>query len=199
MLVAVCLLAAACVRPPLEPPAPPPAEPTSPAPAPPPVCERIARIEVRKSARTLLASCSGGARVTFPVALSRQPLGPKLRAGDERTPEGEYRIAGAPRPSRFHFFVQIDYPSRADAEVGLRDGVIGKRAYRRILAAHDAGKLPPQDTALGGAVGLHGEGERWRGDSLALDWTRGCVALADEHLDFLLARAPAGTPVSIEP
>jgi hypothetical protein len=95
--------------------------------------------------------------------------------------------------------VQIDYPSRADAEVGLRSGVIGRRVYREIVAAHDAGKLPPQETRLGGAVGFHGEGERWRGASSTLDWTRGCFALADEHIDFLIARAPPGTPVTIVP
>ncbi len=188
------------MRPPAEAPALEPIEPALPAPAPAPTaCDRIERIEVHKSARTLVALCEGGARRTFPVALSRQPTGAKRRAGDDRTPEGDYRIAGPARPSRFHRFVQIDYPSRADAEVGRATGVIGRRVYERILRAHDAGTLPPQDTPLGGTVGFHGEGERWRGSSADLDWTRGCLALADEHLDFVIARAPAGTPVSITP
>jgi murein L,D-transpeptidase YafK len=197
VLAAAWLVACAGARPPAEPAAPAPAEPAPPPAV--PACERIERIEVHKAARTLLALCEGGARKTFPVALSRQPIGPKRRSGDDRTPEGQYRLIGKPRPSRFHYFVQIDYPSRADAEVGLRTGVIGRRVYREILAAHDAGRLPPQDSGLGGVVGFHGEGERWRGASATLDWTRGCFALADEHIDFLIARAPAGTPVTIAP
>ena len=35
------------------------------------------------------------------------------------------------------------------------------------------------------------------GESHDLDWTFGCIALSDADLDFLIARAPAGTPLSI--
>src|SRR5215475_9239412 len=109
------LAGCALFRPPL--PAPPelPPPPPAPAPAPPPPCARIERIEVRKAERALVAECVGGGRLELPVALSRE-RGPKRRRGDERTPEGEYRIAGRARPSRFHRFLAIDYPSDADAE-----------------------------------------------------------------------------------
>lgn len=155
------------------------------------------RIEVSKSARTLAAHCEGGASLVFPVALAREP-GPKRRAGDLRMPEGEYRIAGAARASRFGLFLPIDYPSAADAARGLADGVIGREAYAAIARAHARGEPPPQDTALGGQLGLHGEGARWRGD-LDLDWTEGCVALADEAIDRLARLVARGTPVRITP
>jgi murein L,D-transpeptidase YafK len=176
---------------------PPPAPPAPPAPAPPAACERVARIEVSKSARTLTAECEGGARLVFPVALAREP-GPKRRAGDLRMPEGEYRIAGAARASRFGLFLPIDYPSPADAARGLAAGVIAREAYDAIVRAHERGALPPQDTALGGHLGLHGEGERWRGD-LDLDWTEGCVALADAAIGRLARLVARGTPVAIHP
>ncbi len=162
-------------------------------------CEVIFRLEVRKSERTLLADCEGGARLEFKVALSRAREGPKRRASDWKTPEGTYRIAGTPRPSRFHLFLPIDYPQRTDVEAGLRDGVIGRRAAHRLLASLAAGELPRQDTPLGGDLGFHGEGERWRGDSEVLDWTYGCFALADDDMDFIAARARIGTPVVILP
>ena len=194
--VALALLALAigCAKPVPAPPPPPPAPPAAP---PPPACERVARIEVRKSARTLIAECDGGARLVFPVALARE-RGPKQRAGDLRMPEGESRIAGGAHASRFGLFLPIDYPSAADAARGVVAGVISREEYDAIVRAHERGAPPPQDTALGGHLGLHGEGTRWRGD-LDLDWTEGCVALADEAIDRLARLVARGTPVRITP
>jgi len=184
-----------------RPPAQPPQEAATPARQPPSGsstrCERIERVEVHKSDRTLLAHCLGGGRLAFPIALSREP-GPKRARGDQRTPEGAYRIAAPARPSRFHRFVPIDYPSLADAEAALAEGRITASERDAIALAHREGRLPPQDTALGGHLGFHGEGSRWRGD-LDLDWTEGCFALADEAIEVLGARAPPGTPVRILP
>lgn len=203
----------ACARPPVVGPEPdsagaasvPSTPPTLvvPEPAPPPdplglPCERVRRIEVRKAERRLEAWCEEGGLRAFPIALSREPVGAKLRRGDERIPEGDYRIAGSPRPSRFHRFIPIDYPSIADADRALASRLISNADHRRIVAAHAAGRLPPQDTRLGGWLGFHGEGRRWRGD-LDLDWTEGCVAVADEAIDWLARHAARGTPVSIRP
>jgi hypothetical protein len=158
----------------------------------------VTRIEVRKRERALEAWCDGGGLRAFPIALSRAPEGAKRLRGDERTPEGDYHVAGAARPSRFHLFIPIDYPSPQDADRALAERTISSAAYRRILAAHAAGRMPPQDTALGGLLGFHGEGERWRGD-LDLDWTQGCFALPDSAIDWLAQRARPGTPVRILP
>jgi murein L,D-transpeptidase YafK len=155
-------------------------------------------MEVRKASRRLEAHCEGGGVVAMTVALGREP-GPKRRAGDHRTPEGAYRVAGPARRSRFHRFLPIDYPAPADADLALREGRLSRADHARILAAHARGGLPPQDTPLGGQLGLHGEGERWRGDSAHLDWTYGCLGLRDGDLDFLAARAPRGTPLRILP
>jgi len=164
----------------------------------PPPCARVERIEVRKSERRLVAQCAGGGRLELAIALSRE-TGPKLRRGDERTPEGEYRTFGRARPSRrFHLFLPLAYPSDADAERAFAAGRIGAAERDEIAAAHRAGRLPPQTTALGGWLGFHGEGPRWQGD-LDLDWTEGCFALTDEGIDALAERTPPGTPVRIVP
>lgn len=181
-----------------------PPEPQATIPAPPPPdprslsCPSVARLEVRKHERVLEAWCVGGGLRVFPIALSREPIGAKRQSGDQRIPEGAYHIAGSARSSRFHLFLPIDYPSPADADRGLAEGVISRRDHRRIRAAHAAGRMPPQDTALGGLLGFHGEGARWRGD-LDLDWTEGCVAVEDETIRWLAAHATRGTPVSIRP
>jgi murein L,D-transpeptidase YafK len=193
------LLAAACAAP--APPGPqpvPPPEPVQPAPLPAPgACPRIRLIEVYKQERRLVAHCDDLTTREFGVALGREPLGNKQRVGDERTPEGLYRVAGPARRSRFHLFLPIDYPNAEDADAGLELGRISAADHARIVRAHERGRMPPQDTALGGQLGFHGEGERWRGESDLLDWTYGCVALADDDIDFIAERAPPGTPVRI--
>lgn len=195
-LVAASLLLSGCPKQ-LPPPAPTP----TPAPAPPPEaggeCKRVLAIEVRKHARKLTAECAGGAQLEFPIALSRE-RGPKRMRGDQKMPEGEYEIAGPPRKSRFHVFLPIDYPSRADADLALKEGRIDRGVHAAIAKAQAQGRMPPQDTALGGALGIHGEGARWRGD-LDLNWTEGCVALTDRAIDQLSRLVRRGTKVRIVP
>lgn len=162
-------------------------------------CRSIVAIEVRKAERALVAQCSDGEPIRFRAALGREPRGPKERRGDMKTPEGTYRLAGPPRSSRFHIFLPIDYPTEGDAERALRTGLITGAERDEILAARSADRLPPQDTRLGGHLGIHGEGPRWQGDSAGLDWTHGCVGLADRDVEFLATRVSTGTPVIIVP
>ena len=164
-----------------------------------PPCRRIVYIEVVKSEHRLRAWCEQGASVDMTIALGREPQGPKRVADDLRTPEGLYRVSGAARPSRFHAFVPIDYPSAEDAERAFRDGRIGLEDRERILDAHLHRLAPPADTPLGGAIGFHGEGERWAGDSASLDWTFGCIAVRDADIEYLVTRIETGVPVWIRP
>lgn len=208
MFILVLCPGLACTRPPapvteVEVPSPqPPSPAVEPTPAPPdPLelpCSAVERLEVRKRERRLEAWCAGGGLRVFAIALSREPVGAKQRSGDQRIPEGDYRIAGSARPSRFELFIPIDYPSSADADRGLAEGLIARDVHRRILAAHAHGQLPPQDTALGGLLGFHGEGPRWTG-YLDLDWTQGCVAVSDETIRWLARHVQRGTPVTIRP
>jgi hypothetical protein len=164
-----------------------------------PSCPQIAHIEVRKSERRLVARCNAGPAVVMKVALGRQPVGPKTVQGDLRTPEGSYVVSGPATRNRFHRFIPIDYPSRHDADVGLESGTISAAEHARIVARRAHDRTPPQDTALGGELGLHGEGPRWQGESAELDWTFGCVAVRDHEIDFLAQRVKVGTPVWIIP
>jgi hypothetical protein len=86
-----------------------------------------------------------------------------------------------------------------DATAARADGRLSESDFERIAAAHRNRLPPPYDTPLGGDLGFHGEGERWKGDSPYLDWTYGCVAVADEEIEFLAARTEYGVPVWIHP
>ena len=162
-------------------------------------CPAIVSVRIEKAARQLTVECSDGTRQHLRVGLGREPIGAKRRRGDQRTPEGRYHVAEAPRASQYHRFIALDYPAVEDAERALAEGRIDRALHRRIVDAHRAGTLPPQDTALGGHVGIHGEGYVWSGTSSFLDWTLGCIALSDVDVEFLAARLAPGVPVSITP
>jgi lipoprotein-anchoring transpeptidase ErfK/SrfK len=162
-------------------------------------CRRIARIDVWKASHRLKATCENGAELTMTVAIGRGARAAKQESGDARTPEGRYAVAGAARTSRFHLFIPIDYPSVSDAERGLSEGIVDATTHAQILDAHSAGRLPPQDTALGGSIGLHGEGEDWQGESRRSDWTLGCIAVSDDEIERLAERVHVGVPVWIHP
>jgi murein L,D-transpeptidase YafK len=162
-------------------------------------CLRIDRIEVWKQKRMLRAYCKNGAVVAMDIAIGRQELGRKTSAGDNRTPEGRYRIVAPASEGRFHLFIPIDYPARADADIAWLEDRISGADYWRIVSALKEGLLPPQDTPLGGDIGFHGEGERWQGDSQNHDWTYGCIAVTDREIEFLAERIEIGVPVWIHP
>jgi len=143
--------------------------------------------------------CASGATLRWTAAIGREPSGTKILVGDLRTPEGRYRVAGDLEPSRFHGFIPIDYPSIEDADRALADGRLSVADRERIAGAHQRGELPPVDTPLGGGIGIHGEGTRWRGESEFLDWTYGCIAITDTQLEFLAQRVSPGVIVEIHP
>lgn len=145
---------------------------------------RGALVVVSKSARRLMLYDRGVAVACYRVALGFAPDGHKLVQGDGRTPEGWYRTSDKPWSS-FEHAIAIHYPNAVDARDAAGDGRIGRRTRDTIVDAIDRGKLPPQATALGGAVLIHGGGS-------SSDWTLGCVALDDAELVELRGQLPAG-------
>jgi lipoprotein-anchoring transpeptidase ErfK/SrfK len=143
---------------------------------------------------------------TYVIGLGQKPLGHKQEAGDNRTPEGRYRITQkrrGPFPGTYGAFmgtrwIGLSYPNDQDAEAGLRRGALTKSEVEQIRAAHRAGTQPPQDTKLGGGIGIHGWSGRWPGeDRQNLTW--GCISLQNPDLEDLYDRVEIGTPVIILP
>jgi len=116
---------------------------------------------------------------------------------DEKTPLGEYRIARIAKRTPFHRFFGLDYPSAEQAERAFQAGVINERQYHSIRTAMRRGEAPPQDTPLGGYIGIHGVGE---GDQLiheSFNWTNGCIALSNEQIDDMARWIHIGTRVVV--
>lgn len=128
----------------------------------------------------------------YQIGLGPSPKGDKYLRGDGRTPEGEYFVCVKNNSSQYYKSLGINYPSPKHAENGLACGMISYGDYCSIVRANDAKRLPPPNTALGGAVFIHGGG-------CNMDWTLGCVALANGAMDELFDVVSIGTPVYILP
>lgn len=125
------------------------------------------------------------------VATGQNPAD-KRREGDRATPEGSFYICYINPNSRYLRFLGISYPNVEDAERGLRDGLIDRAQYERIVQAIATRQCPPWDTALGGEIGLHGPSPHGNA-------TLGCVAMAPEHIERLYGLLTLGDEVIIEP
>jgi len=154
-------------------------------------------VVVEKQRRRLALYRGGALAGCWRVALARpahpersdreavvESKGAKQVEGDLRTPEGWYRTSDRPT-SRFHRAIAVHYPNLDDAERGVGAGDIDAATRDEIAAALADGVEPPQHTALGGEILIHGGGS-------AADWTLGCVALDDADIDALRARLPDG-------
>jgi murein L,D-transpeptidase YafK len=148
-------------------------------------------IVVTKSKRLLRLYSAGRVVKEYRVGLGLSPVEDKIRAGDRRTPEGEFNICQKNSHSQFYLSLELSYPSKRHAERGLRDGLITRAQYNQIVNALDRKRVPPQNTRLGGELFIHGNGSR-------SDWTWGCVALDDKDVRELFDAIPVGTPVTIE-
>lgn len=116
---------------------------------------------------------------TYAVALGRGGLGKKLMAGDNKVPEGRYRITGRNPHSAFHLSLRIGYPTLKQIEDARRRGI-----------------------DPGGDITIHGiaNGFGWIGAShRRTDWTRGCIAVTDQEIEEIWRMVPDGTPILIKP
>jgi len=157
-------------------------------------------IEIDKTTRLLVVRAGEDILKTFRVSIGRGGNGDKSKQGDKKTPVGTYRVVGFNESSKFDTFVRLNYPNVKDAYYGLRNAVISRPEFDRILSALRAGSLPPQNTALGGAIGIHGIGEETPDKVLIhdnLDWTEGCIALRNAEIHELRPFLGVGTRVVI--
>ena len=147
---------------------------------------------VLKAARQLEVHSGDEVLRRYRIGLGFEPEGDKEREGDGKTPEGSFKVVRRLPGSTYYKAFLIDYPGVQDAERGLKDGLIGRSTAAKIRDAHESNTVPPQYTALGGLIEIHGMGSR-------VDWTLGCVALDNEAIDALWPHVKIGTPVVIRP
>jgi len=137
------------------------------------------RVVILKSRRLLMLMRNGKPFAQFPIALGFHPVGPKVREGDGRTPEGFYTIDGRNRHSPYHLSLHVSYPNEID----------------RIASAQD-------HENTGNAIAIHGmPAEFGHTDPIGYfkDWTDGCVSVGNIAIEKIWASVDDGTPVEIRP
>jgi murein L,D-transpeptidase YafK len=132
-----------------------------------------------KSDRRLTLFHRGEVVKTYDVALGKDPVGPKLRRGDGRTPEGTYFIEGRNPQSKYHLSLRVSYPSQSDIKRSAKLGV----TTGGDIMIHG---LPPAFATVGA---LHRQ----------QDWTEGCVAVTNEEIEEIWRSVPNGAWIQIRP
>ena len=141
--------------------------------------EPVDKVLIEKKKRRLTLISKGKAIKVYKIALGGNPVGPKEREGDKKTPEGTYTIESRNRHSEYHLSLRISYPNEKDI----------KRAKARGVSP-------------GSNIMIHGikNGLAWVGGfHTKMDWTEGCIAVTNKEMEEIARLVPNGTPVEIRP
>jgi murein L,D-transpeptidase YafK len=137
------------------------------------------RVIVHKKERTMDLIEGRQVIKTYKIALGGNPIGPKTRQGDHRTPEGIYVIDRRNPQSQFHRSLHISYPNAGERERARKLGV-----------------------SPGGDIFIHGlpNGYGFLGAAhRARDWTDGWIAVTDQEIEEIWTLVENGTSIEIRP
>ncbi len=153
-------------------------------------------VDTRKAVLSVVLN--GRVEARFPgIAIGRAGVVRLRRRDDNATPLGTFRIAWINDHSVFHRFFGFDYPTPPYVWRAFDHDLIGPETVRRILWAVRHHRLPPQDTPLGGDLGIHGLGHADPWIHRRLNWTGGCIALTNAQIDRLARWVRIGTKVVV--
>jgi murein L,D-transpeptidase YafK len=140
---------------------------------------RIDHIVVRKAQRHMYLMDGDKIVRSYKIALGLEPVGPKERDGDFRTPEGWYHLARRNPRSDYFLSIQISYPNASDAQ----------RAHLHHWQT-------------GGSIMIHGLPNRLKNSPWYYrhnDWTDGCIAVSDADMVEIWLLTREGMPIEILP
>jgi LysM repeat protein len=156
-------------------------------------------ILINKSSHTLSLYIGGIWLKSYPLELGDGGLADKKVQGDHKTPEGTFYIAekSVLEPADKFLgtrWLRLSYPNVEDAERGIRQGLIDQKTHDAIMTAWKNKDIPPQYTALGGGVGIHGGNSKEQGSN----WTWGCIGLSNKDVEDIFNFVAVGTPIIIQ-
>lgn len=132
-----------------------------------------------------------------PVSLGRGGADTMRTQGGNVTPKGEFRVNRFNWESQWHVFVGLDYPTPSHARMALESGLYTEQDYADYFAYYRHHGYPPQQTVLGGFIGIHGLGRADPEVHASYHWTQGCVAVTDVQIERLSELIDIGTRVVI--
>ena len=116
-------------------------------------------VRIHKGLRELrLLGPDGAVVMKAPIALGWEPLGPKDREGDGKTPEGVYTLCLTKEAGRHGQSLGLSYPGVPDADAALAEGRIDRPTHEAILAAHR--RQPAPWGSPWGEIYIHGAARR---------------------------------------
>lgn len=138
---------------------------------------RADKVRVVKSESRLYLLRDDEVMTSYPVVFGANPVGHKVQEGDQRTPEGWYLLDYKNDESRFYRSIRISYPNAEDVYWARQRGV-------------DPGRH----------IMIHGQNnEMPEGVTRTDNWTDGCIAMSNQHMDELWSAIDLDTPIEIEP
>lgn len=141
--------------------------------------EPVVKVFVKKSEQKMYLLDKNDEIVReYHIALGDNPKGHKQQEGDEKTPEGNYRLDYKNENSIAYRSIHISYPNEQD------------KAYARQLGV-----------SPGGAIMIHGQMngyEIFAALNQKRNWTDGCIAVTNAEMDEIMALVKVGTPIEIE-
>lgn len=155
--------------------------------------EPSTRIYVSKMNKELTLIADNKVVGKWPCSLGEfSANGTKQKQGDRTTPNGDYYICVRNDKSAYHLSLGLSYPDKAAADRGFEAGIISQVEKDAIYSAIDKKVCPPWNTALGGAIMIHGNYQKGIP-------TAGCVAVSDNVMDILWPYGQLGIKVSVGP
>ena len=142
---------------------------------------KVNNILVRKAERKMYLRNDDKIVKQYTIRLGRNPVGPKMKEGDSRTPEGDYKIIAHNPKSAFHKALRISYPTE-----------------EQVKNAENSGY------SAGGDIMIHGYPNRAPNFLFHLvhrfrDWTAGCIAVNDDEIEEIYDLVRDNTLIRIEP
>lgn len=139
----------------------------------------VDRVLVHKAERRLFLMQGETIVRSYPVKLGSAPAGQKERSGDNKTPEGSYRLERRNPRSDYFLSIEVSYPNESD------------------LA-----RARTQHWDPGGQIEIHGQPINPSHDRdyyASHDWTDGCIAVANADMAEIWTLIPENVPIEITP
>lgn len=157
----------------------------------------VAKVRVYKAERKLtLLDANNNEIKTYAIMLGRSPIGHKVKANDNKTPEGAYLLDWKNANSKYNKAIHVNYPNAKDIANAKKLGV---NPGGEIMVHGLPNKLGDIIDFLE-SVGLAGLAEDVvRIAILKFDWTRGCIAVMDSDIEEIYKLVKVPTPIFIYP
>lgn len=121
---------------------------------------------------------------TYPIVFGSKDLGDKMKEGDKRTPDGNFRVILKKIHPQWGPELLLDYPNDASM---------------RKFNERKAQGLIPKSARPGNGIAIHATRpqEEWTVDNY-YNWTDGCISAKYSEMKDLYSYIPVGTPVTIQ-